>query len=161
MSFCRHSLKFSLSSKHTLLAVLPAPTGTCPIEADAWAVMLQAHQQQRQAACAENKSVTPRFQRLMARLELSDKEQLAMLYMLVKQVSQEDFSNLFPKFGRSSPSFAAFAGLVSCCLCATFGQLGDSKILPSCWTTHLCSVGHSGVQLPGCCFALCTSPQVL
>ena len=49
----------------------------------------------------------------MARLDLSDKEQLAMLYVLVKQVSQEDFSNLFPKFGRSSPSFAAFANLVS------------------------------------------------
>lgn len=36
-----------------------------------------------------------------------------MLYVLVKQVSQEDFSNLFPKFGTSPPSFAAFAGLVS------------------------------------------------
>ena len=49
----------------------------------------------------------------MARLDLSDKEQLAMLYVLVKQVSQEDLSNLVPKYGRSSPSFAAFAKLVS------------------------------------------------
>lgn len=49
----------------------------------------------------------------MDRLDLTDKERLAMLYVLVKQVSQEDFSNLFPKFGRSPPSFAAFAGLVS------------------------------------------------
>ena len=49
----------------------------------------------------------------MDRLDLTDKERLAMLFVLVKQVSQEDFSNLFPKFGRSPPSFAAFAGLVS------------------------------------------------
>ena len=49
----------------------------------------------------------------MSRLDLSDKEQLAMLYVLVKQVSQEDLSNLVPKYGRSSPSFAAFAKLVS------------------------------------------------
>lgn len=49
----------------------------------------------------------------MSRLDLTGKEQLAMLYVLVKQVGQEDFSNLFPKFGTSPPSFAAFAGLVS------------------------------------------------
>lgn len=49
----------------------------------------------------------------MARLDLSIKEQLAMLYVLVKQVSQEDLSGLVPKYGRSSPSFAAFADLVS------------------------------------------------
>lgn len=36
-----------------------------------------------------------------------------MLYVLVKQVSQEDLSSLVPKYGRSSPSFAAFADLVS------------------------------------------------
>lgn len=48
----------------------------------------------------------------MARLDLSAKEQLAMLYVLVKQVSQEDLSSLVPKYGRSSPSFAAFADLV-------------------------------------------------
>ena len=75
--------------------------------------MLQAHQQQRKAASSSSKGTAPRFERLMARLDLSDKEQLAMLYVLVKQVSQEDLSNLVPKFGRSSPSFAAFAKLVS------------------------------------------------
>ena len=50
----------------------------------------------------------------MARLDLTDKEQLAMLYVLVKQVSQEDLSNLTPRSGcRTPPSFAAFANLVS------------------------------------------------
>lgn len=73
---------------------------------------MQAHQQQRKAASSSN-GTAPRFERLMARLELSDKEQLAMLYVLVKQVSQEDLSNLVPKYGRSSPSFSAFAKLVS------------------------------------------------
>ena len=77
--------------------------------------LLQAHQRQRKAAHAESKTIAPRFERLMARLQLSEKEQLAMLYVLVKQVSQEDISTLFPKFGRSSPSFAAFAELVSTC----------------------------------------------
>jgi len=57
----------------------------------------------------DSKAIAPRFERLMARLDLTGKEQLAMLYVLVKQVSQEDFSNV----GRSSPSFAAFASLVS------------------------------------------------
>lgn len=60
----------------------------------------------------------------MARLDLSDKEQLAMLYVLVKQVSQEDLSNLVPKYGRSSPSFAAFAKLVS--------MVGHHRDMPSC-----------------------------
>lgn len=75
--------------------------------------LLQAHQQQRKAASSSSKATAPRFERLMARLDLSDKEQLAMLYVLVKQVSQEDLSNLVPKYGRSSPSFAALAKLVS------------------------------------------------
>jgi len=75
--------------------------------------LLQTHQQQRKAAGQNSKGTAPRFERLMDRLNLTDKERLAMLYVLVKQVSQEDFSNLFPKFGRSPPSFAAFAGLVS------------------------------------------------
>ena len=75
--------------------------------------LLQTHQQQRKAAGQDSKGTAPRFERLMDRLDLTDKERLAMLYVLVKQVSQEDFSNLFPKFGRSPPSFAAFAGLVS------------------------------------------------
>lgn len=75
--------------------------------------MVQGYQQQRRAASSDGKPIAPRFERLMARLDLSDKEQLAMLYVLVKQVSQEDFSNLFSKYGRSSPSFAVFASLVS------------------------------------------------
>ena len=49
----------------------------------------------------------------MARLDLNDKEQLAMVYLLVKQVSQEEMSSLLPRLGRNPPSFAAFANLVS------------------------------------------------
>lgn len=49
----------------------------------------------------------------MASLGLTDKEQLAMLYLLVKQVSQEEMSSLLPRLGRNPPSFAAFANLVS------------------------------------------------
>lgn len=75
--------------------------------------LLQTHQQHCKAAGQNSKGTAPRFERLMDRLDLTDKERLAMLFVLVKQVSQEDFSNLFPKFGRSPPSFAAFAGLVS------------------------------------------------
>lgn len=73
---------------------------------------IQVHQQQQQRdQKADSKAIAPRFARLMSRLDLSEKEQLAMMFVLVKQVSQEDFSNLFPKFGRSSPSFAVFADL--------------------------------------------------
>ncbi|DBB01935.1 hypothetical protein WJX77_010097 [Trebouxia sp. C0004] len=72
---------------------------------------IETRHQQRKAAGQNSKGTAPRFERLMDRLDLTDKERLAMLYVLVKQVSQEDFSNLFPKFGRSPPSFAAFAGL--------------------------------------------------
>lgn len=72
---------------------------------------VQAHQQQRRVRLAG--AELPRFERLMLRLDLSQKEQLAMVHVLVKQVSQEDFSSLFPKFGRAPPSFAAFADMVS------------------------------------------------
>lgn len=77
---------------------------------------LQAHQQQRREALRISNSLLPRFERLMGKLSLSDKEEAAMLYVLVKQVSQEDYSNLFPKYGRSPPSFAQFSEMVSCAL---------------------------------------------
>ena len=73
---------------------------------------LQAYQQHHRDN-ANSKTIAPRFARLMSRLDLTEKEQLAMMFVLVKQISQEDFSNLFPKFGRPPPSFAAFAELVS------------------------------------------------
>ncbi|KAL3158741.1 hypothetical protein ABBQ32_011470 [Trebouxia sp. C0010 RCD-2024] len=72
---------------------------------------IQGHQQQRRAASSDSKPTAPRFERLMARLDLTDKEQLAMLYLLVKQVSQEELSSLLPRLGRNPPSFAAFANL--------------------------------------------------
>jgi hypothetical protein len=72
----------------------------------------------------------------MDRLDLTDKERLAMLYVLVKQVSQEDFSNLFPKFGRSPPSFAAFAGLV-----AALPPKHLHHVMQSTFTSDLASLG--------------------
>ena len=75
--------------------------------------VLQEHQRNRREALQSTSSLLPRFERLMSRLSLSEKEQLALLYILVRQVSQEDLSNIVPKFGRSPTSFASFAGLVS------------------------------------------------
>lgn len=72
---------------------------------------MQEHQKHRREAL-QGKSLLPRFERLMSRLNLSDKEQLAIMYILVRQVSQEDLSNVVPKYGRSPPSFASFADLV-------------------------------------------------
>ncbi len=107
--------------------------------------LLQSHQQQRKAAGQDSKGTAPRFERLMDRLDLTDKERLAMLYVLVKQVSQEDFSNLFPKFGRSPPSFAAFAGLVSP------GMLPNHlhHIVQSMFTTFTSVRHHSPDLRPG------------
>ena len=80
---------------------------------------MQDYQQHRRVALQGKGSLLPRFERLMARLSLSDKERLAILYILVRQVSQEDLSNVVPKFGRSPPSFASFAGLVRHVLCVS------------------------------------------
>lgn len=107
--------------------------------------VLQAHQQQRKVAIQHKRGTAPRFERLMARLNLTEKEQLVMLYVLVKQVSQEDFANLFSKYGRSSPSLAAFADLVSpvmlhCCtrrLPACMIRLGQSQTLRQIYWAYI------------------------